>query len=167
MIKKNNDADLEQDALLEAALDPEAYAERVQHLVSDPATAHRYETARRALELVDQLPRPEPSAALRRGLWARLDEADEREAQRPLVRLKRWLMTPLGGGFALAAAAAAALVIVSPGIKPHRHVPAPLAQLERIELAKNRELYENLELIEHLDIIEDLELIDSLPEESG
>lgn len=162
-------------ALIDAALEPDAHAERIEE--ATPEEAAELATLERILSAVDTLPRPEPSPGLRTGLLERMNAEDARREQTLWARVKRaseqgW-WTPAGGlGLAGAAGglglagAAAAVVLLTPGTQPDLPRTA-LAQAERLEVAENLELYQNLELVEDLELLEELELIESLPEERG
>ena len=153
------------DAALEAALDPELEAEWATELEKDADASARLAGAKRVLEALDSLPRPEPSGTLRRGLSARLDDVDRRHRGFwASLWSDRWRVR-VGASLAISGAVAA-LLVVRASDKPSVSDPA-LARLERLELAEDLDIFENLEVLQHLDVLDDLELIRSLPEDSG
>lgn len=120
-------------------------------LARDPALRALEQRLRRTVALVEALPAPEPSTALRRAVLSRIDQPTLGE------RLKGLFTPPRLGVAGLAAAAVAAVVVVAAQPKD---VPG---DEEQLFLAQNMEVIEDLDLV-GLDSPDDLDVVASLHE---
>ncbi len=113
----------------------------------------------------------QPSAGFDAALYAKLDAIDAIDAQGPAsfwASVRQFLTPPRI--YALGAVAAVTLVVIAASQPWHNagpEAPAPLAQAELLELARDQQMYESLELLRDLDMLEDLEVIEALDLEEG
>jgi len=121
-------------------------------LERDPALRALEQKLRRTVALVEAMPAPEPSSALRRAVLSRIDEPTLGE------RLKAFF-TPARLGVAGLAAAAAVATVVVVAAQP-KDVPG---DEEQLFLAQNMEVIEDLDLV-GLDSPDDLDVVASLHE---
>lgn len=157
----------EMEAQLTAYLDGELSADeraRVDAaLAADPALRATLAKLTLALDAVKALPAPEPSAALRRAVLARIDEPTWRE------RLGAWLgpraLVPVGA----AAAIVVAVLVNRAGVPASDGQAAPVvADEEALAMATHLEVLEDMELAgleraEDLDVVAHLDELEATP----
>jgi len=141
------------------ALSAERAAEIEAHIESCPACRAEAERERALLNLLEQLPSPEPGPEFDAELEARLAREGAAGQRSSWSRLSL-----AAGGLAAVAAAAAALLVFVPDSGDRAELPVA-ATAEELALARDLDLYQNLELIELLDVLPDLDAIEALPEE--
>jgi hypothetical protein len=116
-------------------------------LRSDPELAHRYETLRRELGVLDRLEVPEPRSGLEGRMWARLSPS--------LAPARRALAFPSRGlaWAAIGAAAAAVAVVAFLGGRALRPEPTETSVVETLKAlpAEARERVLEAALADHLD----------------
>ncbi len=137
-------------AYIDGELSPDEAKAVAAALQQDPALRALEQQLRRTVDLVEAMPAPEPSQALRRAVLARIDEPTFGERLRALFTPGRLSVA------GLAAAAAVAAVVVTTG----RDGGAP-ADEEQLFLAQNMDVLEDMDLV-GLESPEDLEVVASL-----
>src|SRR5262245_10394151 len=138
-------------AYLDGELDEQS-AQRVEARIgTDPAARAEAEALRRTWDLLDYLPRPEPSPTFTTRTLDRLAvrPSGSLAPAAPPVR-RRW-----GVRLAWAAAALAALAAGygAAGLAP-RPAPTRPAEIDELALARDRRVIENLQLYQHVDNLE-------------
>ena len=119
-------------------------------LAQNPSLRRVEQALRRTVALVEAMPAPAPSAALRRAVLERIDAPTLGERLRALFTPGR-----LGIAGLAAAAAVAAVVVAQPKDMP--------GDEEHLFLAQNMEVIEDLDLV-GLDSADDLDVVASLHE---
>jgi len=147
-------------AFLDGELEEEAARALEARLAHDPEIRAEAESLKRTWDLLDYLPRPEPSPSFTN---ATLDRLSARETQAAL-RPRPWKRWALAGGWAAALLLAAGL-----GYLAGRKLAPPPALDPDEELIRNLNLVENLRYYRHvpdLGFLRDLERTELFGEET-
>ena len=133
-------------AFLDGELEGEAARAVEARISRDPAVRSEAESLKRTWDLLDYLPRPDPSPNFTHRTLDRLSTHATRAALRPPRRIPRWLS---------GAAWAAALVLVglvgylaAVAMTPPK--PAPKDMVRDLRLIENLRAYEDVEMLEFL-----------------
>ncbi|MEW5738880.1 MAG: zf-HC2 domain-containing protein [Myxococcota bacterium] len=141
-------------AYIDGELPPERAKQVEAALAADPKLKALEARLRATVQAVEALPAPQPSAALRRAVFSKLDEPTWRE------RVLKWLTPPRLVPVGLAVAAAVTAVVLWP---PGATVTEPGFDEDALLVAQNLELADDLDVV-GLDSPDDVAVVAQLDE---
>jgi anti-sigma factor RsiW len=137
-------------AYLDGELDEKSAQQVEARIGTDPAARAEADALRKTWDLLDYLPRPEPSPTFTTRTLDRLAVRPSGSLPAPAPVRRRWAVRLAWAAAALVALAAG---YGAAGLAPRPAPPGP-AEIDEVALARDRRVIENLQLYQHVDNLE-------------